>query len=94
MRKWLLCEKLQLKSERVESLEGKLKQVQESENNDIDNLKLVPCEYCDFSAKNQRRLKLHLNAKNEVTKIELTVYCKATEKYLNSDRDSCKKEID
>ena len=65
-------------SERVESLEGKLKQVQESENNDVDNLKLVPCEYCDFSAKNQRGLKLHMNAKHEVTKVELTVYCKAT----------------
>ena len=81
-------------SERVESLEGKLKQVQESENNDVDNLKLVPCEYCDFSAKNQRGLKLHMNAKHEVTKVELTVYCKATEKYLNSDRDSYKKEIE
>ena len=80
--------------ERVESLEEKLKQVQESENNDVDKLKLVLCEYCDFSAKNQRGLKLHMNAKHEITKVELTIYCKATEKYLNSDRDSYKKEIE
>ena len=42
------------------------------------------CENCDFPAKNLRGLKLHMNAKQEVTKIELTVYCKATEKYLNT----------
>ena len=55
---------------------------------------MVPCEYCDFSAKNERGMKLHLKAKHEITKVELNIFCKATEKYLNSDRDCYRKEIE
>ena len=35
-----------------------------------------------------------MNAKHDITKVELNIFCKATEKYLNSDRDCYKKEIE
>ena len=52
---------------------------------------MFKCEYCDFSSKSERRFKLHLKEKHEITKIEINVFCRANEKYLNSDRD---REID
>ena len=55
---------------------------------------MVPCELCDFFAKNERGLKLHMKAKHEITKVELTIFFEATEKYLNSDRDCYKKELE
>ena len=55
---------------------------------------LVPCEFCDFCAKNERGLKLHIKAKHEITKVEISVFCKATEKYLSSDRDLYRKELE
>ena len=80
-------------SEKVETLESTLKQVGEDEEvNKASNL--VTCEYCDFLAKNERGLKLHMKAKHEVTKVELSVFCKATEKYLSSDRDLYRKELE
>ena len=35
-----------------------------------------------------------MKAKHEITKVELKVFCKATEKYLSSDRDSYRKELE
>ena len=55
---------------------------------------MVPCEYCDFAVKNKRGMKLYLKAKHEIIKVELSIFCKATEKYLNSDRDCYRKEIE
>ena len=55
---------------------------------------LVPCELCDFCAKNKRGLKLHIKARHEITKVEIKVFCKATEKYLSSDRDFYRKEME
>ena len=80
-------------SEKVEKLELSLKSIHETD--EVENFaKMVPCEFCDFSAKNERGLKLHIKAKHEITKVELTIFCKATEKYLNSDRDCYKKELE
>ena len=31
---------------------------------------------------------------HEITKVEINVFCRATEKYLNSDRDSYQKELE
>ena len=76
-------------AERVEKL---LHQIENDETEKTTNL--VPCEYCDFCAKNERGLKLHIKAKHEITKVELSVYCKATEKYLSSDRDLYRKELE
>ena len=72
---------------RVDKLEDKLKQ--ESENKEE-----ISCELCDFIAKNERGLKLHMKAKHEITKMEMKVFCKATEKYLSSDRDTYRKELE
>ena len=55
---------------------------------------MVPCELCDFFAKNERGLKLHMKAKHEITKVKLTIFCNAKEKYLNLDRDCYKKELE
>ena len=38
-------------------------------------------------------MQLHIKAKHDITKVEITVYCLATEKYLNDDRDEYKKEL-
>ena len=79
--------------EKVEKLEFKLQEAQEIEPEDLEK-NLIQCEYCDFPAKNERGLKLHNKAKHEVTKVEITVFCKATEKYLSSDRDMYRKELE
>jgi len=80
--------------ERVEKLELKL-QDKENEPEAIEKtVNTIPCEYCDFCAKNERGLKLHINAKHEITKVQLSVFCKATEKYLSSDRDMYRKELE
>ena len=80
-------------SERLDSLESTLKQVNEDENVEKAS-NFVTCEYCDFHAKNDRGLKLHMKAKHEITKVEVSVFCKATEKYLSSDRDMYRKELE
>ena len=42
----------------------------------------------------KRGLKIYMKAKHEITKVELTLFCKATEKCLSSDRDNYRKEIE
>ena len=81
-------------SSRIEKLEQSLNKAFENEKEEAMSHILVPCEYCDFEAKNERGLKLHVKAKHEITKVELKVFCKATEKYLSSDRDSYRKELE
>ena len=80
-------------TERVDKLEFSLHQLDENDESEKAS-HLVPCEYCDFLAKNERGLKLHIKAKHEVTKVELSVFCKATEKYLSDDRDAYRKELE
>ena len=89
------CEKdnqILLLTERIELLEHKNKtpDSQESDN----PCESFQCEYCDFVAKNQRGLQLHIKAKHEVKKVELNVLCQATDEYLSIDRDEYKKEIE
>ena len=76
-------------TERVDKL---LHQIEHDETEKAVNL--VPCELCDFYAKNERGLKLHIKARHEITKVEINVFCKATEKYLSSDRDLYRKELE
>ena len=79
----------------VEKLKLNLKEVNENKVEDVENAaKMVACEYCDFSAKNERGMKLHIKAKHEITKVEFTIFCKATEKYLSDDRDCYRKEME
>ena len=73
---------IELLSERVDKL---LCQIKNSETEKAASL--APCEYCDFFEKNERGIKLHVKAKHEITKLEVKLFCKATEKYLISDRD-------
>ena len=73
---------IELLSERVDKL---LSQIENDETEKAASL--APCEYCDFFAKNERGIKLHVKAKHEITKVEVKLFCKATEKYLISDRD-------
>ena len=62
---------------RVVKLELTLKKINSNENEEVDNcVKMVPCELCNFSAKNKRGLKLHMKAKHEITKVELTFFAK------------------
>ena len=76
-------------ADKVEKLENSLSQDKYNQNLESDEpSELNPCEYCDFQAKNQRGLQLHIKAKHEVTKVEISVFCKATEKYLSSGKDS------
>ena len=77
-----------------DKIEECLKNIHEIEKDEIEHKNMVPCEYCEFAAKNERGLKLHMKAKHEITKVELTLFCKATEKYLSSDRDNYRKEIE
>ena len=71
-----------------------MSKVYENKKEEADSPESVACEFCEFSAKNERGLKLHMKAKHEITKIEIQVFCKATEKYLSSDRDNYRKEIE
>ena len=81
--------------DKVNTLENKSKEVLENvDSSDINTSELFKCEYCDFSSKSERRFKLHLKEKHEITKIEINVFCRANEKYLNSDRDSYRSEIE
>ena len=78
-------------TERVEKLELNLQQVIE---NKADEVQTSSCEFCDFVGKNERGFKLHVKAKHEITIVDLNVFCKATEKYLSSDRDAYRKELE
>ena len=78
----------------IQKLEQDLGKVYENKKEEADSPESVACEFCEFSAKNERGLKLHMKAKHEITKIEIQVFCKATEKYLSSDRDNYRKEIE
>ena len=86
--------KIKVLVEKVENLENKAKEILENEPVHVNSPDLTTCEYCDFSTKSERRLKLHMKEKHEITKVEINVFCKATEKYLNSDRDSYQKELE
>ena len=77
---------------RVEKLELNLQQVIENRADEVQTLS--SCEFCDFFGKNERGLKLHMKAKHEVTKVDLSVFCKDTEKYLSSDRYAHRKELE
>ena len=79
---------------KIQKLEQDLSKVYENKKEEADSPESVACEFCEFSAKNERGLKLHMKAKHEITKIEIQVFCKATEKYLSSDRDNYRKEIE
>ena len=62
-------------ADKVEKLENSLSQEKYNPNLESDkSSELNPCEYCDFQAKNQRGLQLHIKAKNEVTKVEISVF--------------------
>ena len=75
-------------------LEDIQKKIMTPGDEEVENSeKMVHCEFCDFAAKNQRGMQLHIKAKHDITKVEITVYCLATEKYLNDDRDEYKKEL-
>ena len=64
-------------SEIVVKLELTLEKLNSNESEEVENCaKMVPCELCDFSAKNERGLKLHMEAKHEITKVELTFFVK------------------
>ena len=59
----------------VEKLEYSLKQVNENKNDEVEKLtEMVPCEYCDFSAKNERGMKLNVKAKHDITIVELNIF--------------------
>ena len=77
---------------RVEKLELNLQQVIENRADEVQTLS--SCEFCDFVGKNERGLKLSMKAKHEVTKVDLSVFCKDTEKYLSSDRYAHRKELE
>jgi vacuolar-type H+-ATPase subunit I/STV1 len=86
---------IKLLSKKIDTLEDKLKQLDNLENEEVQkSSELTLCEYCDFSAKNKRGLQLHMKSKHEITKVEIQVFCRATEKYLSSDRDLYKKELE
>ena len=78
----------------METLENKAKEILENEPIHDNSPELATCEHCDFSTKNKRRLKLHMKEMHEITKVEINVFCRATEKYLKSDRDSYQKELE
>ena len=64
-------------SERVVKLELTLEKLNSNENEEVQNCaKMVPCELCDFFAKNEIGLKLHMKSKHEITKVELTFFAK------------------
>ena len=73
-------------------MERNLEQVIANRADEVQTLS--SCEFCDFVGKNERGLKLHVKAKHELTKVDLSVFCKATEKYLSSDRDAYRKELE
>ena len=78
----------------MENLENKAKEILENEPIHDNSPELATCEHCDFSTKNKRRLKLHMKEMHEITKVEINVFCRATEKYLSSDRDSYQKKLE
>ena len=86
--------KIKVLVEKVENLENKAQEIRENEPVHVNSPETTTCEYCDFSTNNERRLRLHMKEKHEITKVEINVFCKATEKYLNSDRDSYQKELE
>ena len=75
-------------TEKVKNLEEKSEETNEKEYDKFQ------CEYCEFSARNQRGLQLHVKAKHDVKKVELVVLCEATDDYLSIDRDAYKKELE
>ena len=87
--------KINLLLEKVEKLEEVISQTNNSKQCESGNrCESIQCEYCDFAAKNQRGLQLHVKAKHEIMKIELKVFCLATDDYLSIDRDIYKKELE
>ena len=84
----LLTEKLEVIEEKVNQTKDSKKS--ESEKTIDDHL----CEYCQFSAKNERGLQLHIKAKHDVKKVEINVCCKATDEYLSIDRDEYRKQLE
>ena len=52
--------KIKVLVEKVETLENKAKEILENEPIHVNSPELATCEYCDFSTKNKRRLKLHM----------------------------------
>ena len=87
--------KINLLLEKVEKLENTIDQSHNSKQcENVNKCESINCEYCDFTAKNQRGLQLHVKAKHEIMKIELKVSCLATDDYLSIDRDLYKKELE
>ena len=53
------------------------------ENDETEKaVSLVPCEFCDFCAKNERGLKLHIKARHEITKVEISAFVKQLKSIL------------
>ena len=84
---------IKLLTERLEKMEQSLLQIDENERVEKTSNQ-VPCEYCEFLAKSERGLNLHMKKKDEIPKLQLNVFCKATEKYISSDRDLYRKELE
>ena len=81
--------------EKINKLEEKANQMDENSETNIEkSVEKIKCEYCDFVARNQRGLQLHVKAKHDINKIELKVFCLATDDYLSIDRDAYKKELE
>ena len=80
--------KIMLLTEKLEALEEKFIQNNDCNKCDIEKTsdKHI-CEYCQFSAKNERGLQLHIKAKHDVKKVKVKVSCKATDEYLSIDSD-------
>ena len=57
-------------------------------------MKKIPCEYCEFLARNQRGLQLHIKAKHDIKKFEIVILFEGTDDYLSIDRDAYKKELE
>ena len=76
--------KIKVLVEKMETLENKAKEILENEPIHDNSPELATCEYCDFSTKNERSLKLHIKEMDKITKVEIIVFCRANQNCIEN----------